>query len=75
MEKIKIELTPYAAMTILKLLSEFEPDMEREKLLQGLKDSYEEYKNEVVNKITDDQLLDAGLQVEINQSLGTDPPA
>lgn len=75
MEKIKIELTPYAAMTILKLLSEFEPDMEREKLLQGLKDSYEEYKNEVVNKITDDQLLDAGLQVEINQILGTDPPA
>lgn len=75
MEKIKIELTPYAAMTILKLLSEFEPDMEREKLLQGLKDSYEEYKNEVVNKITDDQLLDAGLQVQINQSLGTDPPA
>jgi hypothetical protein len=75
MEKLKIELTPYAAVCIYKFISEFEPEMEKEPLLVSFKECYEEYSNELFLKITKEQLEDAVMQTSINQVLLRDPPS
>ncbi len=74
-EKITIKLTPYTAMCIYKFLSEFEPDMNADLRLSGLKKCYEEFVKEVTEKITSEQLADAIMDTEINQALGYDPPS
>jgi hypothetical protein len=49
--------------------------MEKQPLLLSLKECYNEYKQEVLSRITKEQLEDAVLQTQINQALGTDPPS
>jgi hypothetical protein len=75
MEKLKISLTPYTAICIYKFLSEWESEMEKQPFLISLKECYQEYQQEVLRKITKEQLEDAVLQTKINQILLRDPPS
>lgn len=74
MEKVKIELTPYAAMSLLSFLSEFESDMvglgEQGKALW---DAYKEYESEVVKNITNEQLEEGEAENKVNQLIGKSP--
>ncbi len=74
MEKLKITLTPYAAVCIYKFLSKFEDDFKREPLFASFKECYEEYGHEVLRKITKQQLEDAVIQTKVNQLIDRDPP-
>lgn len=75
MAKLRIYLTPYTAMCIYKFLSEFETEMENDPMLVSFKECYTEYSNEVLCKMTKEQLEDAVMQTRINQLLLRDPPS
>jgi len=71
--KVKIELTPYAALTLLRFLNEFDLEQQDSPNVISLIDSYREFKKEIEAKITHEQIKDAVLTREINKLLDHEP--
>ncbi len=72
-DKVPIELTPSTALRLWKFLSEFENDFNNDERLTAIKNSYQEFRNEVMNKIRNDQIDDALKDLKINKALGYEP--
>lgn len=72
--KVKIELTPYNAMTILAFLKEYEEDIvglgEQGKALHG---AVKEYEAQIYENITDKELDDCDAENQVNQLIGKSP--
>lgn len=73
MDKIKIELTPYAALTLLRFLCEFDLENQDSPNVISLVESYKEYKQQIEKQITHEQITDAVLTREINKLLDHEP--
>ena len=65
-QKVNIELTPYDALLIYGFLLEFKEDLSRCKLWAEALKSYED---QLVEKITDEQIDDANAEREMNNLL------
>ena len=68
---VGVHLSPVAALTILGFLLEFEPlDLPQ---LATLREAVDEFKAQISDNITDEQLQDANAQIEVNILLGKSP--
>lgn len=72
MDKVPIELSPYDALQILTFLEELKPDM-KHRHFDSLKESIQNYSDEVYTKIRIDQVDDAKAERAVNQLLNKEP--
>ena len=73
MDKIKIELSPLTAMTILSFLQEFEYCYTKDSEMAEFRRSVEEFGQQVYANTTKDHIDETTLMVEANQAIGTMP--
>lgn len=74
-EKIKIELSPYGALTILSFLREFiKKDDEVEYHFQSLAECIDEFENEIYSKSSIEQIEDGINEAKVNSLIGKSPP-
>jgi len=64
--KVSLELTPFVALTVLTLASIFEEELP---IGNKLRVSIEEYRNEAVRSMTDEDIDEAFLEKEIYETL------
>jgi hypothetical protein len=72
MAKVIIKLTPYDALQILTFLTEMKADMDHP-YFESLKKSIQNYRNELVAKMSMDQIDDAYADRAVNTLLGKEP--
>ncbi len=68
--KVNLELTPFTALQILGFVESMYFKFEKTESLQK---SIKEYKAELTNKITTDQLEDAQAEIAVNILMGKHP--
>ena len=69
-QKVTLELTPFTALQILGFTEAMLIDVEK---TQSLQKSILEYRTELTNKITTEQLEDANAEIKINKVMGKHP--
>lgn len=69
-QKVTLELTPFTALQILAFTEAMLIDVEKTEALQK---SILEYRTELTNKITTEQLEDANAEIKINELMGKHP--
>jgi len=73
MSKVKIEMTPYNALTILSFLKEFESDLENHPHCKSLKEAINNYEESLCHNMTSSQVDDAKAENAVNQMIGKSP--
>ncbi len=71
-QKIKIQLSPFDAITIGRFLKSFEGEMNHPKL-EALKKAIVNYEEELMNSFTLEAIDDAKAEQAMNQLLGREP--
>ena len=73
-KNIKIELTPYDALAILKFCREFVNDgTKNDYRFKAIQDAIDEYEKEIYKKLSNEQLDDAIFENEVNRLIGKFP--
>lgn len=74
MKKVKIELRPYDALSILSFCREYINDTTKnDRQFAAIQEAVENYEKEVVSKLTPSQLEDAKLERIVNDLAGRHP--
>ncbi|GGG97622.1 hypothetical protein [Pedobacter zeae] len=74
MEKVKIELSPYDALSILSFCREYVNDeLADEPIFIALKKSVKAFEEELTKNLTEDQYEDAKAENQVNRLMGTCP--
>ena len=72
--KVKIELTPYNAMSILAFLREWvNDDVKGDYEFKAICEAVDQYEKEVASKMTDEQFDDMHRENVVNQLIGKSP--
>jgi NH3-dependent NAD+ synthetase len=72
--KVKLELTPYNAMAILKFCREFINDETKcDYRYKAIQDAVDEYEQQIYDKVSEEQLDDAIAENEVNHLIGKWP--
>ena len=73
-DKVKIELTPYNALSIWSFLQEYiNDDNSDEPEFKAIHEAIKEYKNSVVANMTEEQFNDGSHENKVNQLIGKSP--
>lgn len=76
MKNVKIELTPYNAMSILAFLREFiNEDNNDDPKFKAIHDAVDQYGSQITKNISMDQLDDYNAENQVNQLIGKSPKA
>jgi hypothetical protein len=70
---VKIELTPYNALTIVSFMREFVQREEDDPKLQALCGAINQFEDQVIKNITNEQIDDCHAENQVNQLLGKSP--
>jgi hypothetical protein len=72
--KVKIELTPYNALSILSFLREFvNDDNVNEPAFKAIHEAVDEYNVSLIKHITPEQVNDGQQENQVNQLIGKSP--
>ena len=74
--KVKIQLTPYNALSIFSFLREFiNNENSDEPEFKAIHEAVNQYENEIVKNITEDHIDDFNAENKVNQLIGKSPQA
>lgn len=74
MEKVKLELNPYNAITVLSFMREFvNEDNQDEYKFRAIHEAVQEYEEEIARKLTNEHWDEIHATNEINQLIGKSP--